>query len=122
MKNQDSPGVLGSNAGLGLRAWLVERYESAMMAIAARKATPDKAEWLADAAYFKAAVKALDDRAHAIAAEREKWRELAQRVAHQANARGLEGLAVRCTISETGAVVSWEVNRGPNAALSGGPA
>ena len=51
-----------------------------------------------------------------VAADRAKWRELAQRVAHQGNARGLEGLAVLCTISESGAVVSWEVGRGPNVA------
>ncbi|MEY2875280.1 MAG: hypothetical protein RLZZ373_2651 [Pseudomonadota bacterium] len=113
MEHSNPPTAVGSNAGLGLRAWLLERYESAM-AIAARKATPDKAEWMADAAYFKAAVKALDGRADAIAAEREKWRELAQRVAHEGNARGLEGLKVRCTIGESGAVVSWEVDRRPN--------
>ena len=49
-----------------------------------------------------------------VSAERERWRDLAQRLAHQGNARGLEGMAVRCTISESGAVVSWEVDRGPN--------
>lgn len=50
----------------------------------------------------------------ALTEERKHWRGLAERVAHQGNARGLEGLAVRCTISKTGAVVSWEVDRGPN--------
>ena len=48
---------------------------------------------------------------NAVTAESEKWRELAQRMAHQGNARGLEGLKVRCTISEAGSVVSWEVDR-----------
>lgn len=43
------------------------------------------------------------------AAERERWRALAQRLAHEGNARGLEGLQVRCTVSESGSVVSWEV-------------
>ena len=47
----------------------------------------------------------------ALAAERERWRDLAQRVAQQANQRGLEGLTMRCTVSETGAVVSWEMDR-----------
>ena len=57
--------------GLGLRAWLVERYDNAM-AIAARKTNADRAGWLEDAAYFKAAVKALDSRTEAVSAERER--------------------------------------------------
>ena len=43
------------------------------------------------------------------AAERAYWRDLAQRVAHQGNERGLEGLKVRCSVSESGGLVSWEV-------------
>lgn len=77
MSESDTPAKVGSMEGLGLRAWLVERYESAM-AIAARKTNADRAGWLEDAAYFKAAVKALDGRTEAVAAERERCAKLCE--------------------------------------------
>ena len=46
-----------------------------------------------------------------VAAEREQWRGLAQRVAADANRYGLEGLKAHCTVSETGALVTWELDR-----------
>lgn len=79
MAESDTPGEVRSSDQLGLRAWLVERYESAC-AIAARKSNADRAGWLEDAAYFKAAVKALDGRADAVAAERERWAPLVRRM------------------------------------------
>ena len=45
------------------------------------------------------------------AAERERWRGIAHRVAADANRYGCEGLHMRCTISESGGLVSWEVDR-----------
>ena len=49
----------------------------------------------------------------AFAAERQQWREVVTRAAADANRYGLEGLAMRCTASETGQMLSWEVVR-PN--------
>lgn len=45
------------------------------------------------------------------AAERERWREIAHRVAADANRYGREGLRLRCTISKGGGLVSWEADR-----------
>ena len=47
----------------------------------------------------------------AAAAERERWREIAHRVAADANRYGREGLRLRCTISKGGGLVSWEADR-----------
>ena len=49
--------------------------------------------------------------AMAVAAERERWSGIAHRVAADANRYGCEGLHMRCTISESGGLVSWEVDR-----------
>ena len=49
--------------------------------------------------------------AECVDTERAKWREVALRVAKQANAYGREGLTMRCTISDTGSIVSWEMDR-----------
>ena len=45
------------------------------------------------------------------AAERERWRGIAHRVAADANRYGLEGLRMRCTISESGGLVSWSADK-----------
>ena len=49
--------------------------------------------------------------AEQVAAERDRWRGIAHRVAADANRYGCEGLRMRCTISEGGGLVSWEVDR-----------
>ena len=54
----------------------------------------------------------LEDFAKRIAAiEAEKWRAIAHRVAADANRYGCEGLKMRCTISDNGGLVSWDVDR-----------
>ena len=47
----------------------------------------------------------------AVAAERARWSVIAHRVAADANRYGLEGLRMRCTISESGGLVSWNVDK-----------
>lgn len=49
--------------------------------------------------------------ARAVDAASARWRGIAQRVATDANRYGCEGLRMRCTISASGCVVSWEVDR-----------
>ena len=101
MTTEATPGALGSNDQLGLAPG--RAGQPRMMTIIDGAQEDETGHW-----YSPDAVREL------LAADRAKWRELAQRVAHQGNARGLEGLAVRCTVSESGAVVSWDVDRRPN--------
>lgn len=48
-----------------------------------------------------------------LVAERVAWRELVMRATAHANRYGIEGLHMRCTPSETGQVLSWEVINTP---------
>lgn len=112
MNQHDTPAKVASTDGLGLRAWLVERYESAT-AIAARKTGADRAGWLEDAAYFKAAVKALDGRADAIATERERCAKVAEGFEQT---RDWVPTSLYATIR---ADVAARIRRGPNAGSNG---
>lgn len=60
MSETSTPAKVALNEGLGLRAWLVEREQNARL-IADDKAGSDKAGWLEDMAYFRAARDALDE-------------------------------------------------------------
>ena len=44
-----------------------------------------------------------------VEAERAKWHGIATRVSYEGNRYGCEGLSMRCTISTSGELVSWEV-------------
>ena len=57
---------------------------------------------------------AVEEDADELAAERAVWRDLVTRAAADANRYGLEGLVMRCTPSETGMLLSWEVVKTPN--------
>ena len=57
---------------------------------------------------------AVDEGDAELAEERAAWRELVTRAAADANRYGLEGLHMRCTPSETGQLLSWEVVKPPN--------
>lgn len=62
MHETAQPTNVGSNDQLGLREWLVEREENALR-IASGVMEQEKAGWFEDAAYFRQAYTAIDERA-----------------------------------------------------------
>jgi hypothetical protein len=98
----DTPLALGSSAGLGPLVERLLKYSDIR-----RNDPRESREALRDLIAGE-----LADELQAVRkAERESWRALAHRVAADANRYGCEGLKMRCTISDTGALVSWEVDR-----------